>query len=103
MEDDPEKSSVSVINNNGTDNEAEEIDDLENSPGCSDTHYEKLNKLDENPQYAELFPPNMQDILDEMPDSAENILEFSRTEMERSEPDDGYTGDSYDDEISGYL
>ena len=103
INEDPGKSSVSVVNNNGTDNEAEEIYVVDNSPGSSDTHYEKLNKSNENPQYAELFPPNMQDILDEMPDSAENILEFSRAEMERSEPDDGYTGDSYDDEISGYL
>ena len=103
INEDPGKSSVSVVNNNGTDNEAEEIHDMNNSPGSSDTHYEKLNKSDENPQYAELFPPHMQDILKEMPDSAENILEFSRTEMERSKPDDGYSGDSYDDDISGYL
>ena len=55
-------------------------------------------------QYAELFPPNMLDIIDELPDSAENILEFSRVEMEtRSEPDGGYTGDSYDDDISDYM
>ena len=78
INEDPGKSSVSAVNNNGTDNEAEEIYVVDNSPGSSDIHYEKLNKSDENPQYAELFPPNMQDILDEMPDSAENILEFSR-------------------------
>ena len=45
----------------------------------------------------------MQDILKELPDSAENILELSRVEMERSGPDGDYTGDSYDDDISDYL
>ena len=98
--DDPEKYSVSVVNNNGTVNEAEHV---VNSPGSSDTHYEKLNKSDENPQYDELFPPNMQDILNELSDSAENILKFSRAQMERSEPDDCYTGDDYDDDTSEYL
>ena len=56
----------------------------------SDRHYEKLNKLDDSPQYAEIFPPNMQNILKEIGlISAKNILEFSRMEMERrSEEDD---------------
>ena len=103
MNEDPGKSSVSVVNNNGTDNEAEEIHDMNNSPGSSDTHYEKLKMSDENHQYAELFPPNMQDILKELSDSAENILEFSRAEMDRSGPEDGYTGDDYDDDTSEYL
>ena len=101
---DPEDFGILKIKDTDYVDEAEEIHDLENSPGSSDTHYEKLNKSDENPQYAEIFPPNMQHILDEMPDSAENILEFSRAEMERrSEEDDDYTADDYDDDTSEYL
>ena len=101
---DQEEFGISVVKIKATDDmdESEEVRDVDKC--SSDRHYEKLNKSDENPQYAELFPPNMQDILDEMPDSAENMLELSRVEMEtRSEPDGGYTGDSYDDDISDYM
>ena len=80
------------------------INDVESSSCSSDIRYEKLNKLDENPQYDEIFPPNMQDIFNELSDSAENMLEFSRLEMEtRSEPGAGYTDDDYDEDTSGYL
>ena len=92
------QSTVSV-----TDDVDGEVNEEGNSLCSSGAHYEKLNKSDQNPPYAELFPPNMLDILKEMSDSAENILNYSRAEMERSEPDDDYTGDGYDDDISGYL
>ena len=81
MEKNTAKSSVNVLNKTVFTNDIdkfEEINDGEISSGALDTHYEKLNKSDENPQYAEIFPPNMQDILNELPDSAENILTFSK-------------------------
>ena len=53
-----------------------EINEEANSLEPWGAHYEKLNKLDENAQYSELFPPNMLDSLKEMSDSAENILKW---------------------------
>ena len=100
---DPDQSTVSIFDYNGIDDVDSEVINGGNGISSSGTHYEKLKKLDPNPPYAELFPPNMQDILKEMPDSAENILKFSRAETERSEADDDYTGYGYDDDISGYL
>ena len=99
---DPEDFGILKIKDTDDVNESEEIRDM--GKCSSNRHYEKLNTSDENPQYAELFPPNMQDILSELSDSAENILEFSRAEMEiRSEPDGGYTADDYDNDTSEYL
>ena len=104
MTEEPVQSTASVFDNNDTDNVDEENNGVINSFGSTGTHYEMLNKLDQNPPYAELFPPNMLDILKEMPDSAENILNFSRNELKRgSEPDNDYKGDGYDDDVSEYL
>ena len=104
LTEDPAESTRGVFDKNGSDDVDGEVSDLGNSLGSSDAHYEKLKKLDQNPPNAELFPPNMQDIFKELPNSADNILNFSRAEMERrSERDDDYTGGGYDDDISGYL
>ena len=101
---DPVQSYVSILNNNVKDYVDGEVKDVGNSVNFSDPHYEKLKTIDQNPPYAELFPPSMLDILKELPDSTENILNFSRNELKRgSEPDNDYTSDGYDDDVSGYL
>ena len=74
MSEDPVQSNVSVLDKNGTDDVDGEVNDVDKSQDSPGAHYEKLNKFDPKAQYSELFPPNMLDILKELPDSAENIL-----------------------------
>ena len=99
------KSSVNVANKTILTDDLDKhdkINDAESSSGSTDNHYAKLNTSVENPQYTELFPPNMQVILHEMSDSAENILESSRVQIEIKSDTDS-TNNDYDDDTSGYL
>ena len=69
------------------------------NPVLMPSEYEKLNNGNGKPQYADLYPPNMQDILKEMSSSAEDIL--------ASIPDDnckGSTSDTgHDENVSVYV